>query len=367
MIAATDKFRKALPYSHQVLTRVIVMQPDSANGYVDTDVLTVADGSLSLDGGRNIIRQGNLTLAPASVYQSSPLQKITEASRLRLERGIKFMDGSEEWIVMAVLTVQSSTSHLGQATISVSGYDPSSCIDDYDLMKEYVPTGTVVDEIKYLVDEALWETAVWTVDPGIDLTVKTADGTVLSGSRWTALNTLATSVGAQVQCDNLGKWRLRKIDTDFVNVVDRVASGANGVLIGGNSGKNRQNLFNAAVVRWDDPEGGGTVIETDNDPNSPTYWLGPFGKRPSPSKNLRTITTQDQATKAAIALLSENKGFQASVDFQTLHNPLLEPGDVLEIEISGVLHQIHVIDSISYSMNSGSMSCKTRAVREVYT
>ena len=365
VIPASQKFKDALAHSHTSLSRVVVMQPNAAHGYDDTDTLEITQGTVSLDGNRNIRRQATLTVAPASGFDLAPLEKITERSRLRVEKGIRFLDGSEEWVTVGVFAVQSAAQTLGTGTLSVSAYDPSSCIDDYAILSDYIPSRTVVEEIQYLVDEALWETATWTVDAGIDITVKPADGTVLSGSRWTAINTLAKSLGAQVFCTNTGAWRLAKVDTTFQTIAAQVHTGDGGVLIGGSSAKNRQDLFNAVVVRWDDPEGGGVVIQTDDDPASPTYWDGPFGKRPAQEQNVRTINTQQQAQEAASALLAEKKGFQATVDFQTLYNPLLEPGDCLDVKVGGVLHQIHVIDSISLSLTSGAMTSKTRAVREV--
>jgi len=365
MIDASSKFKEALAHSHTALTRVIVMQPNDKHGYDDTDTLEIVAGSVSLDGKRNIRRQASLTLAPATGFDLTPLENITERSRLRVERGVRFIDGTTEWVTVATVAVQSAAMTLGQGTCEVAAYDPSSCIDDYALITDYAPTVTVVEAIKHLVDEALWEAAAWTVDPGIDVKATPAEGTVLKGSRWTAINTLATSLGAQVFCDNLGRWRLAKVDTEFAHVVAELHSGPGGVLIGGSSAKNRQDLFNAVVVRWDDPEGGGIVVKTDDDPASPTYWGGPFGRRPAPEQSVRTIDTQAQAEATAAALLAEHKGFKASVDFQTLYNPLLEPGDCVDVKVSGVLHQVHVLDQVTLPLAGGAMTCQTRAVREV--
>lgn len=364
VINASQMFRDALPYSHTSLTRAVVMQPTTNRTYEDTEMLEVAAGSLSIDGSRNIRRQGSFTLAPASVTNVEALETITDSSRIRIEKGIRFLDGSEEWITLGVFAVQSIKSSLVSATREVSGYDPSSCIDDYSLTADYTPTRTVVEEIKFLVDDALWETAVWSVDPGIDLTVTPAAGTVLKGSRWQAINTLAKSLGAVVFCDNAGHWRLSRIATTFGDPVASYHTGDGGVVIDVDASRTRQDLYNAVLLQWDDPDGGGVVFVTDDDPASPTYWDGPFGRRPAQDQPVRTIQTPQQAQEAAEALLAERKGFRASVDFQTLYNPLLEPGDVIDVEVDG-RREVHVIDSLTLQLTSAAMASRTRLVRSV--
>lgn len=363
MIAASEKFQNALAYSHTALSRAVVLQPTEDNSYSETDTLEIAQGSITMDGSRNIRRQANLTLAPSFSVDLGPLHRITDASRVRVDRGIQFLDGTTEWVTIGTFTVQTATMALGGGTLTVSGYDPSSCIDDFSIITPFTPTGTVVEAIQDLVDNALWEEAEWVIDPGIDMEVRPAAGTVFSNSRWTAINTLAKSLGAVVFCDAAGRWVLAKIDTTYSKVAASLSTGEGGVIISRSSAKNRQDLFNAVTVRWEDPNGGGVVLRVDSDPQSPTYWNGPFGRRPAAEQNLPSIDSQEQANAAAEARLAEIKGFMATVDFQALHNPLLEPGDCLSIHVQGELREIHVIDSIAYTLTSGAMSCKTRVVR----
>jgi hypothetical protein len=362
-----------LRHSHTALSRAQVLQPTSDNSYEVTDTLAVSSGTLTLDGRRNIWRQSNFELAPAVTNDLSPLEAITESTRIRLQRGIRFIDGTEEWVTIATLSVQSAEQNLGQGTLKVSAYDPSSVIDDYRLITPYAPIGTdqkpltTVEAIKDLVDIALWEKAVWHIDDSIDTTVKPADGTVFTGARWDAINNLAKSLSAIVHVDALGEWHLQKINNGPYMPVDEVKSGVDGVLIGGSSSKDRREMFNAVPLRWEGPTGGGLVFLVDKDPASPTFWDGPFGRRPAPEQSVDTVTTEEQAISAAEALLAQYRGFTATVKFQSLHNPLLEPLDVIEVQVGSLLHEIHVIDAISYPLAGGAMSCSTRAVQTVDT
>jgi len=374
MIPASDLYKQSLKTSHTAITRAQVWQPTKDNSYEYEKDLAVSAGTITIDGRRNIWRQGNLTLAPASGFDLSVFDSVTSRSRLKIQRGIKFIDGTIEWVTIATLAVQSSQRSLGNGTLSVSAYDPSSCIDDYTLITPYAPIGTdqqpltTVAAIKDLVDIALWETAVWHVDPAVDQTVKPPAGTVFTGSRWDAINNLAKSLSAQVSVDQNGEWHLDKIQTSDWVACETAATGVNGVIVDGTTAQDRRDIYNAVPLRWEGPSGGGLVFMVDNDPESPTYWNGPFGRKPSSEQRVDTVTTEAQAIDAAKALLAQYKGFTATVRFSQLHNPLLEPTDVLEIVVPEYrLHQLHVIDAISYNLIAGAMDIESRAVKNVTT
>jgi Domain of unknown function (DUF5047) len=374
VIPASQKFKETLRTSHTALSRAQVWQPTAQNTYEYQKTLAISAGSLTIDGRRNIRRQGNLTLAPASGFDLSVFDSVSDQCRLVVQRGIKFLDGSEEWVTVATLAVQSAERQLGEGTLKVNGYDPSSCIDDYTLITPYAPIGpdqeplTTVEAIKDLVDIALWETAVWHVGAGVDTAVKPAAGTVFTGSRWDAINNLAKSLAAQVWVDPLGEWHLELVQTGGWVPVDTFATGEGGVLVDGTSSRDRRDIYNAVPLRWEGPKTGGLVFVVDADPQSPTYWNGPFGRKPSSEQKVDTATTEAQAIDAAKAILAQYKGFTATVRFTSLHNPLIEPGDVLEVIVPDYkLHQLHVVDAITYQLAGGSMTAETRAVQNITT
>ena len=372
MIPASDLFKQSLRTSHTALARAQVWQPTPSNTYEYEQTLAISGGNLTIDGRRNIWRQGTLTLAPATGFDLSVFDSVTNKARLVIQRGIRFIDGTEEWVTIATLTVQSSERQLREGTLKVTGYDPSSCIDDYTLITPYAPIGpdqqplTTVEAIKDLVDIALWEQAVWHVGAGVDTAIKPAAGTVFTGSRWDAVNNLAKSLSAEVYVDPVGEWHLEKIQTGGWSPVDTFTTGADGVLVDGTQARDRRDIYNAVPLRWEGPKAGGLVFVVDADPQSPTYWDGPFGRKPSSEQKVDTVTTEAQAIDAAKALLAQYKGFSATVRFTSLHNPLIEPGDVLEILVPDYkLHQLHVVDAINYQLAAGSMQVETRAVQSI--
>lgn len=367
MITATEKYKLALTGSHTALSRVVVLTPNPDNTYSEAETLAIASGSLTIDGRRNVWRQGTFTVVPAQQEVLDPLRAITVDTRLRIERGIRFLDGSEEWVTIATLQVQEARERLGGAGLEVTAYDPGALVSDYSLITPYAPLDqaqqplTTVDAIKDLVDIAVWDAITWTVDAGIDTVVVPPTGTVFSGSRWDAIVNLAKSLGAVVHARADGEWRIRKVETGAVTPVATVQSGDYGVLVSTDILRSRREQYNAVPLRWESPAGGGLVFLVDNDSNSPTFWNGPFGRKPSPEQRVDTVTTEAQAIEAATALLEQSKGYSASIDFSMIHNPLLEPFDHINVEVNGVLEE-HIIDSINYPLAGGVMSLQTRKV-----
>ena len=371
MIPASDDFKLALTGSHTAYTRAVVLDPQPNNTYSQAETLAVASGNLTIDGRRNMWRQGSFTLAPEAPEILDPLKKITVDTRIQIQRGVQFFDGRIEWVTIATLQVQEARETLGAAALAVTAYDVGSAVSDYALITPYAPLDinqnklTTVAAIQDLVDIAVWDTITWTVDTGIDTAVIPADGTVFSGSRWDAVVNLAKGLGAVVHNNPDGSWRIRKIDpaaapTPALSVV----SGQDGVLVSTDIVRTRREQFNAVPLRWEGPSGGGLVFLVDNDANSPTFWDGPFGRKPSSEQRVDTVTSEAQAITAAESLLDQFKGYSSSVTFQMVHNPLLEPFDHIVVEVDGG-HEEHVIDSINYPLAGGIMSCETRKVQEV--
>jgi len=359
MIIAPARFLEALPYSHTRVNRVTI----------DGLIVPLASGSLSQDRKRNARRTAtmNIALDPAGAVSAS---SITTASSCTIEAGLKYLNGDTDYMTIATLRVQSVRKTMKSTQLALTLADAGQEVDDYPLIYSWSPTApgggaqlTVVAAIQYLVEEPIGA-QTWAIDLDPALLAQTVpDGTVYSAgsSRWANINLLATSLGAEVYPDAVGAWHIQQIRPVYLPVYD-MATGPLGVLVDVSEEAKRSDSYNAVAIEWGTPDvPGGTVLVVDDDPASPTYWNGPWGKRPKPTMKV-AVETESAAIAAGKAELAKVKGVQSGLDVQALYNPLLEINDVVGVTQSNVARRMHVLDNIEMNLASAIMQMKTRVV-----
>ena len=101
-------------------------------------------------------------------------------------------------------------------------------------------------------------------------------------------------------------------------------------------------------------------VVTDNNPQSKTYWGGPFGHVPKFYSN-PNFTTKAQCTATATNMLAEATAENCNLDFTMLPNPALEPGDIVElVRLDGKIEN-HVVDAMTIPFGLGTWAVKTLA------
>lgn len=388
MLESSDKFLSHLRSSHQRLQRGRIWLPDEDGIYQDMGTVGIAEGSLSIDGTRDIRRQA--TLKVSSLLSTLVDLNDTAAARdffesltansaeIDIELGIRYPDMSEEWINVARLRIEESTLDSVAAALNITAaYDAGTRVSDFGILLPwgpYTPEGvklTYLQAIKTLVD-ASYPSAhppTWIIDPAVDAVALPPDGTAVTGSRWTAIKNFAQAINVEVYADHMGRWVIEPIN-EAVGHVWSVTSGEDGVLVGETTTFSRREQYNAVGIRWESPTGSsGLVYVVDNDPKSPTYYDGPFGRKPRPEETNQSITEEQQAIDAAWALLAKTKGKTRGIDLTILHNPLLVPGDVLGVYFPDGTAERHVIDVITLPLGSSgaSMALQTRMTRSDIT
>ena len=359
MLGSSSRFLDGLRASHTVLARATVVDYLGASEQYE-----VVDGSITIDGRGNIWRNATLTLMHDDVRK---LSKIDVTDKVVLEYGMRYFDHAIEWITVGTFWVQEIVQQYPAQTVQVTLFDVGTKVEDYRLVTPYVPISNAgsrmnnyeaVEDLLRIVDASI----PVNFDAGLATGSAVPEGTVFTGSRWDALQTFAKAMGAVVHGDEKGHWRVHKI-SGIGSPSWQVNAGDGGVLVSAASVRSRREQFNAVPVRWETPGGGGLLFLTDGDPNSPTRWGGPFGKRPAEETSIGTITSESEATAAAVALLTQYKGFSRSVSFSAIANPLLEPLDIVRLHLPGEQVEDHIIDSVNYQIGDGVMSCETRLVR----
>jgi hypothetical protein len=97
----------------------------------------------------------------------------------------------------------------------------------------------------------------------------------------------------------------------------------------------------------------------DDDPASPTYYDGPFGRKPYMTRN-DSVTNVDDAIIAARGILNRRKTAARDVTLDAVYQPLLQPLDSVFLLEEGMgVQEAHTIESIDLPLVGGKMSMKT--------
>lgn len=386
MARADDRFIKEIQGSHHVIAYVDVIDPSGRKVR-----LKVIDGNVAVDRTAAIRRQGSLT-AIDTTGELTPkgAQGILTplGTEVRLYRGVQYNDGTQKVyslgvFMLSVNTIVESVGRVGgnygpgqgdssapSAGSSGSGggvqmqiqiYDRSRRISRDKFSNVYtIAAGTnVVDAIKKIVRRTI---------PGINFdaithsqTIPTAKVYDASTDPWTACTDLATSIGCDVYFDTDGDVVIapppdidRFSDAEYTYIEGQGCTmteigatytddpGYNGVIvIGGSVGTS------TAAVRaeaWDD------------EPSSPTYRHGPYGRVPQ-FVNDSTITTQAAAQAAANHLLKGLLGFSEQLSITAgAANPALEAGDTVAVKRDRLnIDALYTVQSFNVPLrNSGT-------------
>jgi hypothetical protein len=324
--------------------------------------LPIAGGSVKVDATSQVRRTASLTIADPSLWPASPVDILSPlGSELLVEYGIAIPGAAMEWIPL----IRGGITDAGRDVpvregMSLTIADRSARVaEDRLLAPTQVGGGTttVVQAITTLVQDAF---------PGVTVIDKTGSSTVaavldVDRDRWDACEKLADSIGCEVFFDAVGQLVVRPQPTLADTVVWVVAAGAGGIMVSRNDKLTRDLVYNAVVASGQRTDGAApvTVTVTDNDPSSPTYWGGPFGKKPR-FYSSPLITTTGQATTAGQALLERARGMQASVSLEAICNPALDAGDVVMVHGTG--WEAHILDGITVPLEvRGAQQLTTRS------
>lgn len=365
MRPASAAFAAAISESHQIATLVEVL----IDGEPDTNPITAAvAGTVTLDStaairGRldlTIIDDGTLGLVPTS--SSSRLAPY--GNELRVSRGVTYPDGTTELVRLGVyrlndVNVNDAATGL---EITVTGLDRAARIIDARFEEPYqIAQGTNYTTAITAVLQDAWSE----ITTSFATTTRTTPQLIAEegSDRWAFAQDMAASIGMALYFDGDGTCVLGPVSAS-AEAVATLAEGAGGVLIQDARRWTREGSFNRVIATGENT--GETApargVATDDDPSSPTYYLGPFGRVPrfyvSPF-----ITTDAQAADAAAALLERERGTTQHVEFGTLVDPRLEPGDVVQItRARAALNEAHAIDTLTIPLDAaGVMTGRTRA------
>ncbi|MEU3507962.1 DUF5047 domain-containing protein [Streptomyces longwoodensis] len=339
MYPVSSRFLARLAESHRVITQVQLFLTDGR--VLD---LEHTGGSVPVDRSQAIRRTCTVTVPDPSLIPRTPADQLaTYGSRLRISRGVDYGDGSSELVPLGVFRLDDAGGDVTDGPVTLSGKDLAVIVQDDKLTAPWTASGTVVGAVTALVQRSL---------PDADVIAQITDAPIgrrtfdVEADPWAACQEIAAAAGAEVFCNADGQFVIATLpDLLSTPPVWEIAAAEHGVYIKANRAMTSTNVNNGVLARGENTADNippVSYLAVDDDPGSPTYWYGPFGRRPR-FYSSSTLTTTAACQAAAQLKLAEAKAPNASGDISSLPNPALAPGDVLRVvhpDGSAELHQV---------------------------
>jgi hypothetical protein len=354
MLATSEKFLALLRVPHPVAIRATIEQPER-----EPVTVPVVGGSVTVDGSTASARTGSVTIpwslsSMASEALGLDLRHLPFGAYMFLERGVRYADGSTELVPVGRLRINAVSWRTSEGAATLDMSDRMAQLSD-TLLRPYTPVGVTASQlIEAFVYQVFGETIAYHIetDPGTEAVLT---GVTYEGDLGSAIADLATSVGAVALFDALGDFVLkpRVVEPADEGVWD-IDSGAEGVFVDANESLDRTGAFSAVLVRGE--SAAGVPIEGfayDLDEESPTYYLGPFGKVTSVHE-APSVQTQDQADELAMQLLMGYHGLTRSLAIQSVPNPALEVGDTVTLHFPDGRTELHLIAALTVPLDTVS-------------
>ncbi|GGM75470.1 hypothetical protein GCM10012275_52680 [Longimycelium tulufanense] len=337
--------QQVLVQSHAVTARA------TAYGPYGTMELPVAGGQVTADARSQVRRTAILETDPR-LWPRDPRGVLAPyGTEIQVDYGIVLLGGTVEWVPLIRGRLAESSRQRPvprSGTLSLELEDRSATVAEDRLT---APTQTlsgalVTDEIRRLIQDSLGASVAVVDQTG---STRVASVMEIERERWAdGVEKLADAIGAEVFFDPQGVGVIRPQPTLNDPVVWVISTGETGILVSSTETMTREGVYNGVTASGQRSDGTPPVSATvwDDDPGSPTYYQGPFGRKVRFYSSPQLTTTAHCQTTAA-ALLARVRGGNAQVTLSEITNPALEPGDVILLrDLQAATVQAHILDRV---------------------
>lgn len=333
----TDRMQAEVVRSHTAVSYVDLVSATQSRIRLDA-----TDGSVSVDGTAAIRRSCSVVCVDPT-GELTPTGPNSELAPYGTEifpyRGVRYDDGTEEVEPLGAFRISKANvkdSASGGVIISIEAFDRSRTIQRETFTDVYViAAGTViVDAILALVARSYPE-----IEVDIMSSPRTTTAPLIFDAQddpWEAITTLALSLGCSAYFDIYGRFVMAPTATPdaLPSPAMRLIEGVDCPMIELDRTYSDEPGFNGVIVTGESPGDGLAPVRAevwDEEPTSPTYRLGPYGRVPMYYTDPHVKTVED-ALAVGAQLLAQILGATATVGVVMMVNPALEAGDVVEVE-----------------------------------
>lgn len=333
-----DLFRNTLMGSHQITAR--------GEFWYQGSLLTGFDmvsGSVSADRAGSVRRTAQIEVDPHISEIPAMKDRLTPyGTYVKLFRGVRYPNGMTEEYQTFYGRIDQVEESL--QTVSIRCSDRAADIVDARFEDEKwagdfgtIGTLTCADCAKALILDVIPSAAVTIDISDVALkAIKVSGDTSWPRERSDALDQMVTACGAEWFASMYGDFFIRQLPavaTDATPVKWIVDTGDAGVLVNRTNVNERQGVYNHVVVISEpfdgrDPARGDA--KDDDDPLSPTFYGGPFGKVTGFFEG-QQVDSNINAGKLAEQLLQQAIAAVKSITVECVANPQLQLADVVRV------------------------------------
>jgi hypothetical protein len=356
----------ALPYSHTMQVAAVLADPTTPGALIPG--MRILGGSVTVDRTAQYRRQCNLQIAVNTVTIPG---KASDAlapygNTVQLFRGL-FIPANGLTPVTSVLiplgVFRLSTTGVGdsgdEVTVSLTGYDSSRTI----ARNKFTDVYFIAAGINYATAiAALIADRRPDVVTDIPVTAEfTPQMTFDVGSDpWQALTDMCAALGWECFFTVDDVFKVQPVpDPAITPTAMLYDEGELSHLLTVGKEYDDEPGFNGVVFTGESTSIATPVSATtwDNDPNSPTYYLGKYKKNPD-FQTSPYIASTAQASAAGVAYMLKNQGGTEQTTFDAIPNPALDASDVIQVKRGRIrVDDIIVVESIVMPLGpDGSMS-----------
>jgi hypothetical protein len=296
------------------------------------------------------------------------------STELRLRRGVRYPDGSEEVYDLGVFRVDDDDISFQGGTISITGFDRSIKVSRNKWLRPYtIAAGTLVTDALVAMINDRYPGLVHNVAASdIEVAAEVVYGQNTGNDPWADMQEVGLSAGLDVYFDAQGIWTAQPYpQLASAPAAASYVDGEGGTVVDGSRQMSGGDIKNGVLVYGENAAGEIIVGQAwDMDPASPTYAGDPigtsdFGARPYTYENSRAITHQQQADEAAAAILSRLDGLGDGVSFTALPDPRRDAEEVAHVRsLRAGVDSRYIADTVGMPLGpEGQMSVATRAQR----
>jgi len=362
MRPVTDAFLRTLHGSHRMIADARIVAPGQTGVDPTGTPLTILAGDVQMDGTADVRSTLDISVVGGGQWPTRATDPLAPyGNEVFVRRGVDFGGGRREWVSLGYHRIDSiEQPDAPNGPIQISASDRMAAIRDARLtdVVQYAAGTTLAVIVSSLVTEVHPAAVIEWDDATDDQTVGRA--LIAEEDRYGFLDDLFTSRGKVWYWDHRGILRIES-PPDPAAPVWTVSYGQDGVLLSLSRILSREGVYNGVVASGEaaDTDTPVRALVVDNNPTSPTFWGGPFGKVPR-FYSSPFITTTGQASSAGAAMLTRSLGLPYSADFTSVPNPALTPFDPVRVRFPG-RSEVHVIESLTVPLVAEqSMPASTR-------